>query len=197
MNVYVATTALQDPHHIEARPSLIARARSADLVVCTGAELEIGWLPLLHQQSGNAKIQPGQPATSRRRSRGPLLEVPTRVDRSQGDVHPGGNPHIQLDPRNIAQVAAALAERLAQLDRAQRGATTRARAGRSSSAGSEAIARWEKQAAPLKGVPVVVLPQGPHLSHQLARHARSRRRSSPSPGLPPTHGAPRASCSSS
>jgi hypothetical protein len=61
VNVYVATTARQDPHHIEARPSLIARARSADLVVCSGAELETGWLPLVQSQSGNAKIQTGQP----------------------------------------------------------------------------------------------------------------------------------------
>src|ERR1044071_4364152 len=60
-NIYVATTALQDAHHIEARPSLIARARSADLVVCTGAELEIGWLPLVLTQAGNPKIQAGQP----------------------------------------------------------------------------------------------------------------------------------------
>src|SRR5262249_58888564 len=60
-NVYVASTALQDPHRIEARPSLIARARSADLMVCTGAQLEIGWLPLVQQQSGNTKSQPAPP----------------------------------------------------------------------------------------------------------------------------------------
>src|SRR5262245_63721334 len=62
VDVSVATTALQDPHRIQARPSLIARARNADLLVCTGAELEVGWLPVLLQQSGNAKVQPGQPA---------------------------------------------------------------------------------------------------------------------------------------
>src|SRR3954469_460072 len=61
VKVYTATNALQDPHHVEAKPSLIARARSADLVVATGAELEIGWLPLVLQQAGNAKVQPGKP----------------------------------------------------------------------------------------------------------------------------------------
>src|SRR6266852_2599478 len=61
VSVYTATTALQDAHHIEARPSLIAKARSADFVICTGAELEVGWLPLLLSQSGNGKIQPGSP----------------------------------------------------------------------------------------------------------------------------------------
>ena len=63
VEVSVATSALQDPHQIQAKPSLIARARNADLVVCTGAELEIGWLPVLLQQSGNAKVQPGQAGT--------------------------------------------------------------------------------------------------------------------------------------
>src|ERR1700712_2297966 len=61
VKVYVATNALQDPHHVEAKPSLIARARGADLVVATGAELEIGWLPLVVQQAGNPKIRSGQP----------------------------------------------------------------------------------------------------------------------------------------
>ena len=65
VNVYVATTALQDVHRVEAKPSLVARARSADLVVATGAELEVGWLPVLIQESGNARIQPGAPGLFR------------------------------------------------------------------------------------------------------------------------------------
>src|SRR4249920_2141483 len=109
-SIYVATTALQDPHRIEARPSLIARARSADLVVCTGAELEVGWLPLLQTQSGNPKIQSGQPGHFEAANYVVKLEVPQLVDRVQGDVHPGGNPHIHLSPYNIEKVATALAE---------------------------------------------------------------------------------------
>src|SRR5574340_408919 len=101
VDVAVATNALQDPHQIQARPSLIARARSADLVVCTGAELEIGWLPILLQQSGNAKIQTGQPGYFEAARYVVKLEVPQRLDRAQGDVHPGGNPHIHLSPYNI------------------------------------------------------------------------------------------------
>src|SRR6266702_6152182 len=112
VTVYTATTALQDPHRIEARPSLIARARGADLMVCTGAELEIGWVPLLQTQSGNEKIQVGAPGFFEAASVVPLLERPNRLDRSMGDVHPGGNPHIHLDPRNVAKVAAALGERM-------------------------------------------------------------------------------------
>ena len=116
VDVTVATSALQDPHQIQAKPSLISRMRNADLVACTGAELEIGWLPVLLQQSGNAKVQPGQPAYFEASRYVRLLEIPTSVDRSQGDVHAAGNPHIQTDPRNIAAVAPALAQRLAQVD---------------------------------------------------------------------------------
>src|SRR5215470_1201261 len=116
VDVSVATSALQDPHQIQAKPSLIARTRNADLVVCTGAELEVGWLPVLLQQSGNAKVQPGQPGHFAAADYVRKLEVPTQLDRAQGDVHAAGNPHIQTDPRNIALVATALAQRLAQVD---------------------------------------------------------------------------------
>ena len=135
VDVSVATTALQDPHQIQAKPSLIARARNADLVVCTGAELEIGWLPVLLQQSGNAKVQPGQPGNFAAADFVRKLDVPRQLDRSQGDVHAAGNPHIQTDPRNIAQVAAALAARLQQIDPAN-AATTRSARPTSRSAGS-------------------------------------------------------------
>ncbi len=116
VSVFVATTGLQDPHQIQAKPSLIARARNADLVVCTGAELEIGWLPVLLQQSGNAKVQQGQPGNFAAADFVRKLDVPTQLDRAQGDVHAAGNPHIQTDPRNIALVAVALGARLQQVD---------------------------------------------------------------------------------
>ena len=96
-------------------------------MVCTGAELEIGWLPLLLQQSGNAKVQPGQPGYFAAADVVRKLEVPTQLDRAQGDVHAAGNPHIQTDPRNIARVAAALAPRLQQLDPANAAALRAAR----------------------------------------------------------------------
>src|SRR4051795_4208995 len=109
VSVVSATTARQDPHHIEARPSLIARMRSADLVVCSGSELEIGWLPLLLTQSGNGRVRPGSPGYIEASQYVVKLEVPRVVDRSMGDVHPGGNPHVHTDPRNIAKVATVLA----------------------------------------------------------------------------------------
>jgi zinc/manganese transport system substrate-binding protein len=155
VKVYVATNALQDPHHVEAKPSLIARARNADLVVATGAELEIGWLPLVTQQAGNPKIAPGKPGYFEAAAFVTMLEKPSRLDRADGDVHPGGNPHIQTDPRNVLRVAAPLTARLAELDPAnavfyqERGKAFAERFG-------AAIGNWEKQAAPLKGVPIVV-----------------------------------------
>ena len=154
VDVAVATTALQDPHQIQARPSLIARARSADLVVCTGAELEIGWLPLLLQQSGNAKVQPGQPGNFAAADSVRKLEIPGQLDRAQGDVHAAGNPHIQTDPRNIGLVAVALATRLQQVDPAH--AAEYARRGADfGQRWQQAVARWTSQGAPLKGLPVV------------------------------------------
>ncbi len=121
VEVSVATSALQDPHQLPAKPSLIARARNADLVVCTGAELEVGWLPVLLQQSGNAKVQAGQSGNFAAADFVRKLDVPRQLDRAQGDVHAAGNPHIQTDPRNIALVATALGARLAQLPRSYYG----------------------------------------------------------------------------
>jgi zinc/manganese transport system substrate-binding protein len=154
VDVAVATSALQDPHQIQAKPSLIVRVRNADLVVCTGAELEAGWLPLLLQQSGNGKVQPGQPGNFAAADVVRKLEVPAVLDRSQGDVHASGNPHIQTDPRNIAVVAAALATRMQQLDppSAAHYAKTHAEFAQK---WQQATLRWSAQAAALRGTPVV------------------------------------------
>jgi len=154
VNVSSATSATQDPHRIEARPSLIARVRGADLIVCTGLDLEVGWLPLLIQQSGNARLAPGAPAYFEAGRFVTPLEVPTRLDRSDGDVHAQGNPHIQLDPRNIAKVAVALAARLAQLD-APNAKIYDDRLQSFQGRWTASIQKWEQQTQPLKGVAVV------------------------------------------
>ncbi|MEO8102876.1 MAG: zinc ABC transporter substrate-binding protein [Betaproteobacteria bacterium] len=186
VKVSSATTAMQDVHHVEARPSLIARARNADLLVCTGAELEIGWLPLLLSQSGNRQIQPGQPGYLEAADSIVKMDVPKLLDRSQGDVHPAGNPHIHLDPRNIARVGEALTARLAQLDAANAD-TYKARATAFQKRWREATQRWEAEAAPLKGVAVVV--HHKDLSY-LLRWLGMRDIASlePKPGVPPTTG---------
>lgn len=153
-SVASATTAYQDPHRIEARPSLIARARRADLVVCTGAELEIGWLPVLLRESANLRIQPGRPGHFMAADFVALLDKPQRLSRAEGDVHPEGNPHIQTDPRNIARVAEALAQRLAQVDPANATAYA-ARHADFAQRWQAAEQRWAARAARLKGLRVV------------------------------------------
>ena len=117
VSVYSATTGGQDPHQIQARPGLIARARNADISVCTGAELEIGWLPQIILQTSNQKIRPGAPGAFEASRFVNLLEVPARLDRAEGDIHAAGNPHIQTNPANILSVAKPLADRFAELGR--------------------------------------------------------------------------------
>lgn len=155
VRVYSATQGLQDPHRIDAKPSLIARARSAQLVVATGAELEIGWLPVVVRESGNARIQSGQPGYFEAARYVAMLEVPAVLDRAHGDVHAAGNPHVQTDPRNLFRIGEALAARLAELDPPNAAAY---QAGYRDFAGRlrSAVARWEKEAEPLRGVPILV-----------------------------------------
>ena len=183
-SIYVATSALQDPHHIQARPSLIAAVRNAELLVCTGAELEVGWLPVLLRQAGNGAVQPGQPGMFNAADFVRKLEVPTRLDRADGDVHASGNPHIQTDPRNIAAVAPALTKRLSEVDPAhaadyaKRLADFQARWG-------QATQRWTQAAAPLKGLPIVVQHKGfPYLENWLGLQQVATLE--PKPGVEPS-----------
>jgi zinc/manganese transport system substrate-binding protein len=186
VDVYTATSALQDVHRVEAKPSLVARARTADLLVANGAELEVGWLPILLQESGNTRIQRGGPGYFEAVSAVTLVEVPTKLDRAMGDIHPYGNPHIQLDPRNVAAVAKALTARLSAID--PEGAEYYA--GRSADFGTrwkEAMARWQQEAAPLKGLPVVIMHRDQvYLCRWLG--LRELAAIEPKPGLPPSAG---------
>jgi zinc/manganese transport system substrate-binding protein len=154
VSVFSATTGLQDPHRIEARPSLIARMRTADLMICSGADLEVGWLPVLLQSAGNNRIQVGQTGYLLAAQFVPVLDVPTRVDRSMGDIHAAGNPHVHLDPRNIARVAPVLVQRLAAIDPGN-AAYYLARLREFDARWQRAITEWDKRAVPLKGMKVV------------------------------------------
>ena len=150
-----ATNALQDPHYIQARPSLIAGIRKADLLICSGSGLEAGWLPVLLGKGNNPKVQPGQPGNLMASQYVNRLEIPAVLDRAQGDMHAEGNPHIQTDPRNLAVVAKVIAQRLQQID------PTNAQHYQQGLAAFEdkwtkAIAEWQRQAAPLRGKSVVV-----------------------------------------
>ena len=154
VTVYSATTAMQDPHHIQARPSLIAKARRADLLVCSGAELEAGWLPLLLRKSGNTNIQQGQPGYFLAAEHVEKYEVPEKLDRSMGDVHAEGNPHIHTSPENILLVAAALATRLAEIDADNRDIYL-SRYQVFEQGWRSSMLQWKKQAASLQGANIV------------------------------------------
>ncbi len=184
VRVYTATNAFQDPHRIEAKPSLLAQARQANLLVAVGADLEVGWLPLVQRDSGNPAIQAGRPGYFEAAAVVNRLDVPTSVDRAHGDVHPAGNPHIHLDPRNVLKVGEALAKRMAELD-APNAATYQAGFIAFAGKWQAAMGRWEKAAAPLKGVPVVVHHQSfVYLTRWLGMNEVAALE--PKPGIEPT-----------
>ena len=154
-DVRSATHARQDPHHIEARPGLIAQLRRADLAVCTGAGMEVGWLPMLQQRAGNARVQDGAAGMFFAAEQVTLIDARPAAGGNpfEGDVHAAGNPHVHLDPRRLLQVAAALGKRLEQVDPA--GAEGyRARTAAFQSDWAARIAQWERRAVPLRGLRV-------------------------------------------
>jgi zinc/manganese transport system substrate-binding protein len=117
VKVTALSRGIQDPHFVDANPSLAVKLRNADLLVDVGMDLEIGWLPPLVTQSRNAAIQPGGARRLTAASAVSPMDLPTGpVDRSQGDIHPSGNPHFLSDPRRAVQVAAAIAARLGEVD---------------------------------------------------------------------------------
>jgi zinc/manganese transport system substrate-binding protein len=183
-NIYTATGPLQDPHQVQARPSLIAKARSAQLLVCTGAELEVGWMPVVLRESGNSAIQPGSSGHFEAAQYVSMLEVPTRLDRADGDVHAAGNPHIQTDARNFLPIAEALSQRIIQLDPANT-AYYQQQLATFNQQWHAAIAKWEKQAAPLKGIPIIVQHRGfPYLNNWLG--LKQVAELEPKPGMEPS-----------
>ncbi|RMG53916.1 MAG: zinc ABC transporter substrate-binding protein [Gammaproteobacteria bacterium] len=184
VQVTAATGALQDPHHIQARPSLIARLRKADLLVCTGADLEIGWLPVLLRRAANPRVQPGQAGHFMATDYVTLLDVPESVDRALGDVHPQGNPHIQTDPHNMLPVARALGARLAELD-AGHAADYRQWTEDFLHRWQQALAGWDQRARTLKGLRVVTQHKGwVYLGHWIDWQVVARLE--PRPGVPPS-----------
>lgn len=149
-----AVTPEQDPHQIQARPSLVASLRRADMLICTGAGLEVGWLPALLKSAKNPKVIPGMPGYFLASSYVRLKEVPRSLDRALGDVHPEGNPHIHTDPANLEAVAKALSESLGEIDPARQGYYARRFEAFRTRLSQEA-SRLKEKAQPLAGQPVL------------------------------------------
>lgn len=184
VDVYAASTALQNVHIIQPRPSLIAKYHQADLVVCTGSELEIGWLPPLVEKGNNSKVLPGSKGSFEASHFVSMLEIPSRLDRADGDVHPYGNPHIQTGPQNIAPIAKGLADRLAEVD-AEHAAAYQQRYLDFSKRWATALTKWKEQVKPLKGVSVVSFHKSWAYLYDFA-NIKEVSTLEPKPGIPPS-----------
>ncbi len=185
-HIDVATSSVQDPHYVQARPSLIAKVRQADLLLCTGAELEIGWLPTLLQKANNAAVINPQRGLFYAAEQVELLDKHAHRDRSHGDVHAAGNPHVHLSPVRLLQIAAALNQRL-QLLQPEQAAAINERHQAFAARWQQALNAWQQQASGLHGLPLVAY----HSSYRylfdwlgLVQVGDLE----PKPGLPPTAG---------
>ncbi len=155
VKTFSVTTAVQDPHYIQARPSLIAKMRRADILVCSGADLEVGWLPVLLRKAGNSKVQAGQKGYFMSSKMVKLLDKPAILDRSMGDVHAAGNPHIQLDPRRIRIVAKRLSQRLQQIDPMHR-SEYQSKLADFKTRWKKAIKKWQEETRDIRGKSIIV-----------------------------------------
>jgi zinc/manganese transport system substrate-binding protein len=185
-DIYSATTAYQDPHMVQARPSLIAKLRRADMFICSGVELEIGWLPALQMKANNSRVGNGRPGAFYAAEQVTRLDMQVDVDRTMGDVHAAGNPHVHLDPHRLLSIAEALAQRLAELDSVNRELYFQ-RLGKFKERWQAATVEWEQQAAILQGRQVVAY----HTTYRYLFEWLGIKQIAdlePKPGLPPSSG---------
>ncbi|MGB1262809.1 MAG: metal ABC transporter solute-binding protein, Zn/Mn family [Cognaticolwellia sp.] len=184
--IYSATTALQDPHQVQARPSLIAKMRQADLVVCAGADLEVGWLPMLQMKAANAKVRSTEQGLFFAAEQVTTLDQMANVDRSMGDVHALGNPHIHFSPPRILKIANALTDKLIQLDATQSNVYQQHLAS-FSQRWKSASSLWQTTANKLSGMKVIAYHSTYRYLFDFA-NIEQVADLEPKPGLPPTSG---------
>lgn len=185
IDLQVLAKPTQDPHFVDAKHSLVIGLSNADLLLHMGMELEIGWLPTLLTASRNGKIQMGSPGNLDCSQFVKPLEIPTgAIDRSMGDIHPGGNPHYTKDPRNAVLIVKGIAARLAQLD-PKNAETYAANAARFEKELTPKIAEWQKLLAPYKGAPIVTFHKSWLYFSQFAGLDQVGFME-PKPGLPPS-----------
>lgn len=185
-SIYSATTALQDPHQVQARPSLIAKMRQADLAICAGADLEVGWLPMLQMKSANSAVRDGSEGMFYAADAIETLDKLAKVDRSMGDVHAKGNPHLHFSPSRLLTVAQAVSARLQQID-PEHAADYQAALSQFSDRWQAAIPRWEADAKVLAGRKVIAY----HTSFRYLFDWLGVEQVAdlePKPGLPPSSG---------
>jgi zinc/manganese transport system substrate-binding protein len=154
VNVVTLAKPTEDPHFVDAKPSFIVILNRADALVEGGAELELGWLPPLLENSRNSRVAAGAPGRIVASEGIRLLEIPTSFDRSKGDIHSLGNPHFMVDPAAAKVVARNIASHFAQLD-PKNAATYNANLARFNSQIDTHLAEWQKQLAPYRGAKIV------------------------------------------
>jgi len=185
-NVRVFSLARGDynPHVIIPRPSFIAQIRNADLLIISGAQLEIGWMPPLLRQANNPAVQTGEPGFLDLSQYVTLIDVPTSVSRELGDVHPEGNPHFYLDPENIPPLAKAIKDKLIQLD-SQNASYYEGRYREFSELWGKKLVEWNQKMTPLRNTRVVEY----HKTYDYFLHRYKFQIAGtvePLPGIPPT-----------
>jgi zinc/manganese transport system substrate-binding protein len=174
----------EDPHFVDAKPSLIVKLNRADAVIEGGAELELGWLPALIDGARNSKLETGKPGHILGNEGINLLEVPTTLDRSRGDVHAAGNPHFMSDPGNARIVAEHIANAFCQLD-SKSCDHFRANLAKFNSELDTKMAEWQKTLAPYKGKEVVSYHNmWPYFAQRFG--LKMDLFLEPKPGIPPT-----------
>lgn len=184
VRVFVLARGDYNPHVIIPRPSFIAQIRRADLLIISGAQLEIGWLPPLLRQANNPVVQPGERGFLDLSGYVTLIEVPASVSREKGDIHPEGNPHYYLDPYNIPLLATAVMKKLAQLD-PQNGREYGSRCEEFLRLWALKLEEWKLAMAPLAGIGVVEYHK--NYDYFLRRYdLRLAGTVEPLPGIPPT-----------
>ena len=175
---------VEDPHFVVPRPSFIGKLRQADLLIINGGSLEIGFIPPLIRQANNPKIVPGAPGLVDLSSAVDLIDKPTNVSRSEGDIHPEGNPHFVLDWHNVPALARRIADALVRTDPGAAG-SYRANLDGFLARWKSKSDEWDKQAIPLKGKSIIQY-------HRLYNYFAARTgmkivgELEPKPGIPPT-----------
>src|SRR5713226_25388 len=175
----------QDPHFVEPKPSFLLKLRNADLLISVGLDLEIGWLPPLITQSGNAKIQPGANGYLDASQFAEILEIPQgKLTRAEGDVHPLGNPHYWLDPDNGRRIAKGIATKLIEMDPTDQ-AYFQQREQDFEKRLADADKKWLAQMAPYRGAKVVTYHRSwPNFAKHFGLDVIGY--IEPRPGIPPT-----------
>lgn len=182
--IYSATTAMQDPHLVQARPSLIAKMRQADLAICAGAELEVGWLPMLQMKAANMQVRSTDKGMFFAAEHVKTLDQMSNVDRSMGDIHRLGNPHVHFSPQRMLIIAQALTDKLIQLDEKQ-SAEYQQQLSLFTSRWQLAMTKWQVKARGLQGMKVIAYHSSFRYLFDFA-NIEQVADLEPKPGLPPT-----------